>query len=309
MLSFNQKERIRGICPLTAVPFRKDGTVDYEQFDQLIEYLMKTGVNGIGLFGVVGEFYKLADDEKINLARRMLKKMEGSSLYSLISVTDHATEIAVQNARQFEAMGVNCLMVLPPHFMSPSADQLLRHLEAIAAAVQVPVMIQYAPNETGVSIAPEDLVNIALKHPNVLYKIECTDPAAYSKKLLTMKGDLSIMNGYWGINLIDLLNIRGVGVMPGFSCCELYVEIYQRYMDQDYAGACNLHSRLAPYFTKWNTSIERVISMEKEILRRRGVLETAYCRHPGYTLAQEDMAEIDTFLQEFGAKLPMYSPA
>ena len=96
MLSLNPQPRIHGICPLTAVPFREDGSVDYAQFDRLIGSLMKTGVNGIGLFGVVSEFYKLTDAEKSELAHRMLKQMEGSGAYSLISVTDHATEIAVR---------------------------------------------------------------------------------------------------------------------------------------------------------------------------------------------------------------------
>ena len=72
MLSLNPQPRIHGICPLTAVPFREDGSVDYAQFDRLIGSLMKTGVNGIGLFGVVSEFYKLTDAEKTELAHRML---------------------------------------------------------------------------------------------------------------------------------------------------------------------------------------------------------------------------------------------
>lgn len=307
MLSLNLQSRIRGICPLAAVPFQEDGSVDYAQFDRLIRSFLKTGVNGIGLFGVVSEFYKLTDVEKTELAHRMLKQMEGSDVYSLISVTDHATEIAVQRAREFQEMGAKCLMVLPPHFMNPSADQLVQHLEAVAEAVTIPLIIQYAPNETGVSISPEVLVQIAQKYPHVLYKIECTDPAAYSKQLLAMKPDLSIMNGYWGIHLLDLLHIGGVGVMPGFSCCELYVEIYRRYHAQDYAGARALHSRLAAYFLRWNTGIERVIAMEKEILRRRGVLEMACCRHPGYTLTQNDFAEIDAFLKEFRSDLPPMS--
>lgn len=43
--------------------------------------------------------------------------------------------------------------------------------------------------------------------------------------------------------------------------------------------------------------------MEKEILRRRGMLETACCRHPGYTLTPEDFTEIDAFLGAFASDL------
>ena len=108
----------------------------------------------------------------------MTAKLKDTPLFSLISVTDHATEIAVKRAKQFEAMGADCLMVLPPHFMNPTTDQIRYHLLSVARAVKIPVMIQYAPNETGVSISPEELVAIARENDNVLYKIECTDPAS-----------------------------------------------------------------------------------------------------------------------------------
>lgn len=298
--------RIRGICPLTAVPFTETGEVDYRQFEELVMHLARSGVHGIGLFGVVSEFYKLSDAERMKLAALMIPKLKGTGVFSLISVTDHATELAVQRARAFEQMGADCLMLLPPHFLAPAPDQIFRHLTEVVRSVRIPVIVQYAPNETGVSIPPEDLVQIARTFGHVLFKIECTDPATYSRRLLELRPELSIMNGYWGINLLDILDIGGAGVMPGFSCCELYAEIYRRYQAGDREGAAALHSRLAAYFVRWNTSVERVIAMEKEILRRRGLLRTAVCRHPGYSLREEDEAEIDQFMDEFQELLPCF---
>lgn len=302
----DERKTIQGICPLAAVPFSNDGQVDYKQFEYLLDCLVASGVHGIGLFGVVGEFSKLADDEKLKLAEILTDKIKGTQSYSLISVTDHSTEIAVKQAKVFERLGADVLMLLPPHFLNPPVDQIRHHLLSVVQAVDIPVMIQYAPRETGVEISPEELVSIAQENQNVMYKIECADPAAYSKTLLSMKNDLTIMNGYWGINLLDLLAIGGKGIMPGFSCCEIYLEIYKRYQSGDIAGAAKLHHRLAPYFVHWNTYLERVISIEKEILRRRGMLKTVYCRHPGYELRNEDQKEVDRFLDDFGFMLPSF---
>lgn len=301
--TMNGKKEIKGICPLTAIPFDENGEIDYRQFEHLLDCLIASGVHGIGLFGVVGEFSKLDDGEKMELAGRMIRRLKDTPLYSLISITDHSTEIAVKRAKRFEALGADALMLLPPHFLNPPIDQIRYHLLSVVGAVDIPVVIQYAPNETGVSISPEELVSIAQENQNVLYKIECNDPAAYSSQLLKMKNDLSIMNGYWGINLLDLLSIGGKGVMPGFSCCELYLEIYNRFMKGKVNAAAELHSHLASYFKRWNTSVERMISMEKEILCRRGMLSTKYCRHPGYELGSEDYQEVDRFLEEFGIVL------
>ena len=46
MLSLNLQSRIRGICPLAAVPFQEDGSVDYAQFDRLIRSFLKLASMG-----------------------------------------------------------------------------------------------------------------------------------------------------------------------------------------------------------------------------------------------------------------------
>ena len=79
-------------------------------------------------------------------------------------------------------------MVLPPFFLRPNGTATARHIRAIAAAVpNVPIMVQYAPEQTGVGLAPEMFAEIHCDHPNVChFKIECKPPGPYISKLLSL---------------------------------------------------------------------------------------------------------------------------
>lgn len=171
---------IKGICPIIATPFTDGGEVDYESMENLIKTLIKGGCHAVTLFGIAGEYYKLSDEERGKMAELTVRVCRENGGTSIISVTDHATEVAVKQARFFEAVGADCLMLLPPFFLKPVAASLCAHMKEIANAVKIPVMAQYAPEQTGVAIAPEVFQRLGVECPNMIYyKIECKPAGPY----------------------------------------------------------------------------------------------------------------------------------
>ena len=71
-------------------------------------------------------------------------------------------------------------------------------------------------------------------------------------------------------------------------------------------GAKDLYLQLQPFLEMWMTSVERLIALDKVILQRRGVIPSTYCRHPGYVLDQEDIRQVDAFMETFAQYLPSY---
>lgn len=87
--------------------------------------------------------------------------------------------------------------------------------------------------------------------------------------------------------------------MPGCSFSEIYVRIYQLWQNGDKAAAQELHKQLLPWIQRWMTHCEYIIQVEKTILQRRGIITSDYCRHPGWTLTDQDRAMIDNFISTF----------
>lgn len=297
------KTAIHGVNAIVAMPFTDDGRIDYASFDRLLAFMAGSGIDGATLFGIASEFHKLDDYEKDRLAQRFLGGLAGSGLYRVLSVTDHATELAVRRARAYQDAGVDALMLLPPFFLQPSTDQVLQHVFAVLDAVTLPVLVQYAPSETGLPITPQGMAQIAARYPHAVFKIECNPPVDYTRDFLQRVPDAVVMNGYAGLYMLDMLAAGGKGVMPGGSFGEIYAQIYRLWQAADKDGARLLHARLRPYIERWMSRAEYIIQAEKCILQRRGVIASDYCRRPGYALPTDEGEIIGRFLDEFSELL------
>lgn len=274
---------ISGICPIIATPFSDSGAVDYEGLDRLIRWIVGRGCHAVTLFGIAGEYYKLADDEKERMVDVTVAACRDIGAPSIVSVTDHATEVAVRRAAEWEAKGADCLMLLPPFFLKPSGEQLVAHTVAVANAVSIPVMLQYAPEQTGVPMTPEALVAIQEQTgTEIVYKIENRPPGRTISRVLELSaGRARVFIGNAGFQLIEGLDRGAVGVMPGCSMCDVYLKIYQQWRE-DRGAAIATHSDLLTVLNHIRQNVEQIIAFEKRILARRGVIGSAYCRAPGY---------------------------
>ena len=280
----NKLTEIKGICPIVASPFTDNGEVDYESLDKLVKHLLNGGCHAVTLFGIAGEYYKLSDDEREKMAQVTIKAAKEVGGKTIISVTDHSTEVAVKRAKHFEELGADCLMLLPPFFLKPGAKYLYEHMRAIANAVEIPIMAQYAPEQTGVAIPPETFCKLEKECPNMIYyKIECKPAGPYVTNLMNLTdGKMKIFVGNAGFQLIECMDRGAIGAMPGCSMYDVYLDIYNHYADGDRETAIKLHNKLLPMLNHIRQNVEQIISFEKRILKRRGIIASDYCRKPSY---------------------------
>jgi dihydrodipicolinate synthase/N-acetylneuraminate lyase len=273
---------IQGVCPIIATPFTSGGAVDTESMRHLLRALIAEGCHALTLFGIAGEYYKLSDCEKQTMIRITVDECRRAGIPSIISVTQHATELAVREARCWQDAGADCLMLLPPFFLKPSAADVYKHVLAAGKAVSIPIMLQYAPEQTGVGIPPDVLARLAAEAPNVnLFKVECKPPGPYITRLLGLCEAARVFTGNAGFQMIETLDRGAIGVMPGCSMCEVYLGIYDAYMSGRREDAIRLHSVLLPLLNHIRQDVEMIIHYEKKILKKKGMIEHDYCRQPG----------------------------
>lgn len=295
-------KKLTGILPIVAAVFDKNGKVDTEQFERLVEHLMGSGADGLTLFGLATEFYKLTDAEKNEMMSIMLKHTAASKEVSgIVSVTHHSWEVAVRQAQAAEEGGADALMLLPPYFLKPSSDAIYVHMDKVAQSVNIPVIVQYAPSQTGVSLAPEIFQKLYEARPNAhMVKVETQPPGRYVSVLNEISnGNIQSLVGYAGVQMTDVLDRGAVGIQPGCSFTEIYVELNQLYRNNEMNGFHSLFNQLLPYISYWMQSVELIIKVEKTILQKRGIIESDYCRYPDYSLDRKELEKIEQFCEEF----------
>ncbi len=293
--------KIKGICPIIAATFTKDGELDLVSLENLVKTLVEGGCDAVTLFGIAGEYYKLTDDEREKMVEVCVRTAHKYNGKIIISVTDHSTEVAAKRAKHFEECGADCLMILPPFFLKPGASWLYAHMKAIADAVSIPIMAQYAPEQTGVAISPDTFVKLRNECPNMIYyKIECKPAGPYVTKLMDLTGgEMEIFVGNAGFQLIECMDRGAVGAMPGCSMYDVYIDIYNEYLNGNRKEAIAKHTQLLEILNHIRQNVEQIICFEKRILKRRGIIASDYCRKPSF----ESDKYFDDMFDEFYATM------
>jgi dihydrodipicolinate synthase/N-acetylneuraminate lyase len=298
---------VRGVSPVLSVPFTENDDIDVDGFQRTVRYALGTGVTSVMFPGFASEYHKLAESERAELTAVLLDETSvRPDVSAIIAVQDHATRLAVARARAAVADGADAINLLPPHFLAPSRRALTEHIRAVLDAVApTPVVLQYAPTETGTSLDGQAIASIARDHPNLaLVKVESSPPGALIAELAQGDPPLPSVEGYAGVQLPDAIRRGAVGTQPGCSFTEIYVEIWRRFATGDADGGYDLHRRLLPYISYWMLGTELIIAAEKLVSARRGLIATSRCRAPGHRLDHEEIAMVEKFLAEFADLLP-----
>jgi 4-hydroxy-tetrahydrodipicolinate synthase len=275
--------KLQGITPAIAATFKDNGEFDYESYTKLIRVMAKGGVHGVTLFAIAGEYYKLTEEEEKKLVEITVEECRRGGIKSIISITRHASEVAAQWARYVQDAGADCLMLLPPFFLKPSAASIIEHVRMVNDAVSIPIMFQYAPEQTGVAIGPEILVKMAREFENVeILKIENKPPGKYVSKLKEENPDVEIFVGNAGFQMIENFDRGARGVLPGCSMFDIYLKIYRLYREGNRQEAMAVHNDLVAMLNHIRQNVEMIICFEKNILKRRGFIASDYCRKPGF---------------------------
>lgn len=275
---------IKGVCPIAPAVYADNGAVDVDDYRRCSAKLIELGAQSLTLFGIAGEYYKMDTDEERLLMQATVDVCHANNAGCIISNTRHSTVSAIQRAHEIEDLGADCMMVLPPFFLKPGGTALFEHLDAVCDSVKMPLMIQYAPDQTGVAIPAEVLANLAAKHRNLMYfKIECKPPGAYISSLARLlPPDRRIFVGNAGFQMIEGFRRGAYGVMPGPSMPDIYRKIWDALLAGDDAEAQRVHDKLNSLLNHIRQNVEMIIYFEKRILKKRGLVKSDFCRTPAF---------------------------
>ncbi len=157
---------LKGVYTAIATPFNKDGGVDYEKFEALIEMQIRGGVSGILPVGTSGESPTLNMEEHskvistaVRVAAGRCKIMAGSGA--------NCTAEAIELTKRAKEDGADCSLQVTPYYNKPTQEGLYRHFSTIADTCDLPIVLYNVPGRTGIPIAVDTIARLA-SNPNVL---------------------------------------------------------------------------------------------------------------------------------------------
>lgn len=233
----------KGVITALITPLR-DGKVDEAAFTQLLERQIAAGIHGVVPMGTTGESASLSLDEHKRVVELCVQVAAGRTRV-IAGAGSSATDKSIELVRHAKTVGADGALVVTPYYNRPAQAGLALHFEAIAEAVQLPVLLYNVPGRTGVDLANETVARLAA-HPNIVGIKDATgDLSRVSWMRANIGGPFDLISGddpsYLGYHAQG-----GVGVISVTSnvAPEAMVALHEAAAAGDYATARDWQDRL-----------------------------------------------------------------
>jgi 4-hydroxy-tetrahydrodipicolinate synthase len=284
-----------GIYPIALTTFNEQYDIDEHSQLALINYLIDCGIHGLAIFGNASEGYALSEAEKTRLMPLIIKEVR-KRVPVFVSTGHTGTHVAVQLSKAAQEAGADGLMILPPYFLKPSAEDLFSYYRAISDAVSIPIMIQDAPLLTQVNIGAAQMARMAKECANVkLTKVEAPPTAMKVTEVKQACGDsLTIFGGLNGHFFLEELQRGARGTMPGSDMMPMFVRVWDLYEAGKHKDARAEFNRHLPLI-RFELQPGLGVSAMKHNLKAAGVIKHTTVRPPTRALdglAIEELQQI-----------------
>ena len=293
------QDKFAGVHWMLSTPFNESEQVDYESLARLIVKAREFGCVGVVVLGVTGEVAKLTDSERYNIVEFVVQKAEGLSV--VVGTTGSGTAVAVARSQEADQLGAHALMIAPPPIAKPNPAAVIHYYSSIAASTSLPLVIQDYPAVSGVYMTVELMKQLADQLPSFKY-LKLEDPPTPTKLSMIKKslGDrIGVFGGLGGLCLFDELNRGSLGAMTGFAFIEIFVKIVQYVQQKQHGEARELFNKYLP-LVQMEMQEGIGLSIRKEALRLRGLIDTALVRHPGVNIDDLTRNELKALVSWLG---------
>src|SRR5262245_52323286 len=146
-------------------PFREDGSVDLDRFRDLARHLVDNGSDGLVVTGTTGEAPTLTDDERFALYEAAVDEV-GDRATVVAGTGTYSTAHSIHLTERAAALGVDGALIVVPYYSKPPQRAIVAHIEAIAAATELPIVVYDIPSRVVIEVQQETMRRLA-EIPNV----------------------------------------------------------------------------------------------------------------------------------------------
>ena len=242
------RTEFHGVLPAMITPFTEDGgAIDTDALRANVDRMIDGGVGGLVPAGSTGEFPTLTTDERRALVETTVDAAAGR-VPVVAGTAALSTRETIELSVHAERAGAAAVMIVPPFYGALTWPELLAHYEAVAAAIEIPIMYYNLPASSGVTLTAEQFAE--LRQRARVTSMKDTGGDAVASTELIQAGDTvpTLLNGYDTLTFNALAAgvravVWGVASILPRECVELHRLLID---DIDLPAARSLWRRLWP---------------------------------------------------------------
>lgn len=141
-------------------PLNDDGTINEEEYRNLIDFLIDGGVEGILAAGTTGESATMTHDEHQRVIDIMVDQVNGRAL-TIAGAGSNATREAMDLVKYAEDAGADTALVITPYYNKPQQSGLYDHFKILNDSNNIPIIAYNVPSRTGIDLSKDSIIDIA----------------------------------------------------------------------------------------------------------------------------------------------------
>jgi 4-hydroxy-tetrahydrodipicolinate synthase len=294
---------ITGVVSVLPTPFRAGGDVDLPSLSRLADAAVAAGVQALSLLGSTGEASRMTERERLTVVDTVTSRVAGR-LPVCVDTSSDGVRTCLEFSRQVKTLGAAAAVISPPRAQRLSVESVVNHYRAVAEALDLPIVVQDAPSQCGVSMDAGLLVRIAREVP-AARTLRLEDPPTSVKiaRIRAAAGEtrVDVLGGQGGLFLIEDLLAGAAGVASAFAYPEVLTQVVTLFRADRVDEATDVFHRFVPLL-RFENQEGIGGAVRKEMWRRRGVFADGSTRAPGFVLDEGTRAAVDQLMVRVAAR-------
>lgn len=239
---------LKGSLVALITPMNQDGSINYEQLHDLIDWHIENGTDGIVAVGTTGESATLPVEEHLAVIEATVKHVN-KRIPVIAGTGANNTVEAIALSQAAEQAGADYTLSVVPYYNKPSQEGIYQHFKAIAEATSIPMVIYNVPGRTVVSMSNDTILRLA-EIPNIVGVKEASGNIGNNIELIN-----SVPEGFVVLSGDDptglpfmLCGGHGVVTVAANVAPKLFADMCRTALEGDIAIARRLNEQLIPIY-------------------------------------------------------------
>lgn len=277
----------------------KQGHVDVEANLRIYDFLIENGMDGILIFGSIGEFFAIPMEEKRELLKKAIAHIKGR--VTVYAGTCHMElDQCVEFSNYALEQGADGVMVISPYYFSLPDSGILNFYDRLAEGINGDLLLYNFPDRTGHDLSADLIYDLVSRHENIVGIKDTVSTMGHTRGIIQkVKKDypnFQVFSGFdefFGHNVLS----GGDGCVAGLS--NFAPEVASAYARaaraDDLAGMVQCQQKVDSLMAIYDVA-PQFIPIIKKAMVLRGIEMEPVCTQPLLEATQEETEKIREIL-------------
>lgn len=277
----------------------RQGHVDVEANLRIYDFLIENGMDGILIFGSIGEFFAIPMEEKRELLKKAIAHIKGR--VTVYAGTCHMElDQCVEFSNYALELGADGVMVISPYYFSLPDSGILNFYDRLAEGIKGDLLLYNFPDRTGHDLSADLIYDLVSRHENIVGIKDTVSTMGHTRGIIQkVKKDypnFQVFSGFdefFGHNVLS----GGDGCVAGLS--NFAPEVASAYARaaraDDLAGMVQCQQKVDSLMAIYDVA-PQFIPIIKKAMVLRGIEMEPVCTQPLLEATQEETEKIREIL-------------